>query len=444
MTTQILLNSHINPTIPSHVLTVSHNYNALVKKHTLGNQTHSSNLLTVQFLGPCILITWDLQSRIIVDSCEHLLPVTMPGLTSTPKKPFHVAVIGGGIGGLCMTIGLLHQNISCKVYEAASAFAEIGAGVSFGPNAVRAMALIDPAIREGYNRRVTTNFYPEKMKTWFDFRIGQEHWEGKAPGKVGQHIASVLASDDVGQSSVHRAHFLDELIKLVPKEVAEFGKRVKNVKAAGDKMVITFSDGSTAEADAVLGCDGIKSRTKEILLGKEHETAHAVFSGKYAYRGLIPMDKAIKAVGEEYARNSQMYLGQHGHVLTFPIEKGDTMNVVAFRTKKDGKWDDEEWVLPMKKEDMFDDFAAWGDSVKQILFVGLLNPLVITYTDKWTCSSWRSRMFGPCSITLLLLRFTKGICVLLVTLHTGPHRTKALELGKPSRMHLCFQTSWAR
>jgi salicylate hydroxylase len=297
---------------------------------------------------------------------------------NAPKKPFHIAVVGGGIGGLCMTVGLLHQNISCKVYEAASAFAEIGAGVSFGPNAVQAMSLIDPAISEGYDRRATTNGWPEKLKTWFDFRIGQENWEGEAPGKVGQHVANVLASDGIGQSSVHRAHFLDELVQLVPKEIAEFGKRLESVEAKGDKMVLTFSDGTTAEADAVLGCDGIKSKTREIVLGRDNEASHAVFSGKYAYRGLIPMDKAIGAVGEELAVNSQMYMGKSGHVLTFPIEKGNTMNVVAFRAKNDGKWDDDQWVLPMKKEDMFSDFADWGDSVKQILSVSLFQSLRVT------------------------------------------------------------------
>lgn len=54
-------------------------------------------------------------------------------------------------------------------------------------------------------------------------------------------------------------------------------------------------------------------------------------------------------MGDELARNSQMYVGYHGHVLTFPIEKGEIMNVGAFRTKRDGKWKDENWVLPIQR-----------------------------------------------------------------------------------------------
>jgi len=292
--------------------------------------------------------------------------------SKTSPKPFHIAVCGGGIGGLCTAIGLLHQNIPVTLYEAAPAFAEIGAGVSFGPNAIRAMSLIDPAIKEGYDTLATSNAWEEKKPLWFDFNLGvkEEGWKDLAPPKEwkeGQWIAAVKAGN-VGQSSVHRAHFLDVLVKLLPEGVAKFGKRVESVEnVEGGRMKLTFQDGTTAIHDAVIGCDGVKSRTREALLGKEHAELHPRFTGKYAYRGLIPMEKAVGAVGEELARNSQMYMGRSGHVLTFPIEKGRTMNVVAFQTKKDGKWEDERWVLPMKKEDMFDDFKGWGDSVQHIL-----------------------------------------------------------------------------
>lgn len=268
-----------------------------------------------------------------------------------------------------MAIGLLHQNISCTLYESAPAFAEIGAGVSFGPNAVRAMSLIDPEIEEGYKRIATSNAFPSKKTSWFDFRLGMkgDAWkELQCPGDENQEVAQVKAGN-VGQSSVHRAHFLDELVKLVPEGIARFGKRVEGVEREGEKMRLRFHDGTTAEADAVIGCDGVKSRTRQILLGEKHETTNPTFTGKYAYRGLIPMEKAVAAIGEEFARNSQMYLGEHGHLLTFPIEKGKTMNVVAFRSKADGKWEDERWVLPMNKEDMFNDFGGWGNNVQKIL-----------------------------------------------------------------------------
>ena len=165
-----------------------------------------------------------------------------------------------------------------------------------------------------------------------------------------------------------KAHFLDELVRLIPKECASFGKKVTDIVQLEDgRAQMKFHDGSTADADAVIGCDGIKSQVRPILLGSESPEAYAVFTGKYAYRGLIPMDKAVRLLGDELARNSQMYIGYHGHVLTFPIEQGKTMNVVAFRSSESGKWDDERWVLPMERARMEKDFEQWGPDVKSIL-----------------------------------------------------------------------------
>jgi salicylate hydroxylase len=61
-------------------------------------------------------------------------------------------------------------------------------------------------------------------------------------------------------------------------------------------------------------------------LGDTDATA-AVFSGKYAYRGLIPMAKAVDIMGDnEQPRTPQMFVGYHGHVLTFPIANGSIFN----------------------------------------------------------------------------------------------------------------------
>ena len=74
------------------------------------------------------------------------------------------------------------------------------------------------------------------------------------------------------------------------------------------------------------GCDGVKSKTRHIVLGEDNPATHPQFTGVSAYRGLIPMDDAAKLMGDDLARNSQMFLGKNGHILTFPIEHGATMN----------------------------------------------------------------------------------------------------------------------
>ena len=288
----------------------------------------------------------------------------MPSST-TPEiaKPLNVAVIGGGIGGLCFAIGLLRYNVTFHIYEAAHAFAEIGAGVGFGPNARQAMTLIDPRIKQGYEKYETTNHDDFAKDHFFQFRMGMDGKGGTKGLKVGDMI-STPGGPGKGMSMIHRARFLDELVKLIPKNFVSFGKKVVAVEQIMKVVRLVFEDGTVTEASAAIGCDGVKSCVRQSLFGKESD---ATFTGKYAYRGLLPMSKAIDLVGEKLARNSQAYLGYGGHVLTMPVELGAIMNVVAFHTAADGKWDDHKWVLPMRKEDMNRDFADWGKDVKNIL-----------------------------------------------------------------------------
>jgi len=244
-----------------------------------------------------------------------------PEFTRAPTKPFTIGVVGGGIAGVTLTLALLKQGIPTTLYEAAARFGEIGAGVSFGPNAQRAMALISPHVAAAFDAVATYNAWAAKRETWFDFRFGEACGGRRASG---DHIYELRCVG--GNTSTHRAHFLDEMVKLLPEGVARFDKRLVDFVQDEEGVVLRFQDGTESRHDAVIGTDGIKSRCRAVLLGEENKASKAVFSGKIAYRGLIPMDDAVKLLGEEYAKNAQMYLGLHGHVLTFCIQKGKTMN----------------------------------------------------------------------------------------------------------------------
>ncbi|KAI0197466.1 mannitol 1-phosphate dehydrogenase 2 [Astrocystis sublimbata] len=288
----------------------------------------------------------------------------------SPTKPFNLAIVGGGITGLTLAISLLKHNVPFTVYESASKFGEIGAGIGFNPNAVMSMKLISPQLEAAY-RHCRTVQIDGRENIWFTTRVGDMRkagddgktfeYAGQAGTKVGDDLFNIHYGDlsKVGQvGAVHRAHFLDQLVKLVPLSVCRFGKRLVDITKTTDSedAILHFADGTTAQHTAVLGTDGIKSQTRKVLLGSDKYDA--VFSGKCAYRGLVPMDKAIEAVGEEEARHAQMYFGYHGHILTYPIDLGRIMNVVAFASRE--KWTKENWVVGVSKEEMLADFQTWG------------------------------------------------------------------------------------
>lgn len=63
-----------------------------------------------------------------------------------------IAIIGGGIAGVVLSLGLLKRGIKVKIYEQAHNFREIGAGVAFSVNAQSSMELLDPKILEAMKR----------------------------------------------------------------------------------------------------------------------------------------------------------------------------------------------------------------------------------------------------------------------------------------------------
>ena len=278
------------------------------------------------------------------------------------QNPFTIAICGGGIAGLALAIGLLRHNVRFHLYESAHAFAEVGAGVAFGPNSLRAMSLIDRRIRERYGKEATNNAYDEDKGLWLDFYAGMDCGIGKAGEKV-----TTVCTEEAGNSTIHRARFLNELVALVPSENVTFGKRVAEVEELADGVRLHFADGGTAEASAAVGCDGVKSNLRHVVLGPDDEAAHPSFTGKYAYRGLVPMENAVSLLGDDLARNGILWLGNHGHLIHFPIEKGNTVNVVAFQTKTDGDWEDERWVLNVDRQKMESDFSDWGPAVKSLV-----------------------------------------------------------------------------
>ena len=80
-----------------------------------------------------------------------------------------------------------------------------------------------------------------------------------------------------------RAAFLDALVELVDPNITHFNKRCTSISKSSTRSTVHFSDGSTHEADVIIGADGIKS----IVRGSVVADKRLAFTNTIAYRGLV-------------------------------------------------------------------------------------------------------------------------------------------------------------
>jgi salicylate hydroxylase len=292
----------------------------------------------------------------------------------TTKSPLHIAIIGAGIGGLALAIGLLHENVPYTLYEAAGEYAMIGAGVGLGPNAMRAMDMIDKRFGELYKGISTGNMTPNREHVMMDILLMEEGL-GKQRGWDGKPIEA----ERYTRTSAHRKALLDIMTSMIPLSTVKFNKRVKTMKHVGDHVVITFSDGEVVEASAVIGCDGAKGASRAAVLGETHpELVEATYSKKYVYRSIVPMKDAEEILGF-HARDAKLFMGHQSNFMTFPIANGNQYNVVAFKLTEE-PWTHDQWTKEVSREEMLGDFAEGCDKrLVKLLDVSCPANLAIPY-----------------------------------------------------------------
>ncbi|KAJ5427187.1 FAD binding domain protein [Penicillium sp. CMV-2018d] len=274
-----------------------------------------------------------------------------------------VAIVGGGIVGLVLALGLLRRGFQVNIYEKAREFHEIGAGVAFTANAQRCMELLDPHILEAMRKVANKN--PNDHYQYVD---GYNH-QSDDPADNKEELLFQIYAGDVGFDGCHRAHFLDKLVSLLPSGVVEFQRRFNSYHDPGNgqKLALEFADGSRDEADLVVGCDGIKSRVRQTMFGNENPVSHAQYSHKVAYRGLIPMDRAVTALGRDRAFNQCMHMGPRAHILNFPVAMHTMLNVVAF-VDDPSDWSIEgKMDVPASRDEVVAAFAGWGPAVRTMV-----------------------------------------------------------------------------
>lgn len=185
--------------------------------------------------------------------------------------PLSVAIVGAGMGGLATAAALRRVGIDVRVYEQASQFGRIGAGIQIGCNAMKVLRAL------GLEARMRRHcFYPRSWNNR-DWKSGDIKFD---------MIFGESAEEKFGAPYLlaHRGDLHAALASAVPDECVRLNHKLVNLVETGDGVRLSFADGASAVADAAIGADGIHSTVRDILF----DTAPAKFTGRIAYRTTYP------------------------------------------------------------------------------------------------------------------------------------------------------------
>lgn len=256
-----------------------------------------------------------------------------------------IIVIGAGIGGLAAALTLARSGFEVSLFEQASELREIGAGIQISPNATRILHRLglEESLRHfGVRPRAAV------IRRWDDGRV------------IARQALADACEHNFGAPyyHFHRAELLDLLSAAVPDGVLHLDHRCVGVTQHEDRVEVRFHNGATADADVVVGADGIHSTVREAILGPESPR----FSGHVAYRGLVPAER-VAHLGIEVVASS--WWGPNHHFVHYFVGAGARyLNWVAATP---GEWRLESWTARGEVSEALREFEGWHPQVRAII-----------------------------------------------------------------------------
>ena len=211
----------------------------------------------------------------------------------TRKKPTF-AIVGAGIGGLTAAATLRRIGIDAQIYEQAGRFARVGAGIQMMPNSMKVLRKIGV---EEPMRRVAFQPYSHLNREW-------------DTGKIMRELPMPESLFGAPYLCMHRADLHEALAAVVPKEIIHLDKKLVGLEQTADQVMLAFADGTRAQADAVIGADGVHSAVRELIIGPDEP----IHKGRVAYRAIF---SSTQLKGLDIGGSRTKWWGPDRHIVIY-------------------------------------------------------------------------------------------------------------------------------
>ncbi|WP_353194156.1 FAD-dependent monooxygenase [Pusillimonas noertemannii] len=261
------------------------------------------------------------------------------------KSNTRIAVVGGGLGGLAAARLLQKAGVNAQVYEQAPSFLKLGAGIHISPNVMKVMRAM------GIEKELEA--------------VGSSPDRWRSRDGVSGEILFEIALGDIARQrfgasylTVRRGDFHELMLNTLQSGTIHFGKKLVELNDDGHCITLNFEDGTTDEADLVIGADGINSKIREKLLGPERPN----YTGDIAHRAMFSA-KGLK--GFESDQCSKWWSGDR-HIVIYYVDKHrDEIYYVTGVPYP--QWNTTESWLPSSRDEMREAFAGWHPAIQSLI-----------------------------------------------------------------------------
>jgi salicylate hydroxylase len=223
-----------------------------------------------------------------------------------------ILIVGGGLGGLTAALALARQGRPVRVLEGAPSFGAIGYGIQFGPNVFHVFD------RVGVSDAVLEKADSPAAVLMIDGLTGKE--VTRVP--TGPSLRARFKHPYIIIHRIDLHNVLLDACRHDPLVTLEADALVTGFTDKGEGVVVTTEDGRSFEGAALIGADGIRSRTRAHLFAD----GDPVPNGYMAFRTIVPMGNVTADVRRDIVA---LWGGPGFHIVHYPLRHGTLFNIAA-------------------------------------------------------------------------------------------------------------------
>lgn len=249
------------------------------------------------------------------------------------RRSLRILVIGGGVSGVAVARGLLHDGHDVTVFERGPSVRAAGGAVTIWSNGARVLRQLGVDLDGAGQRLSSVRILTSTGRRIATFDVGA------VADRLGEPVRMIP-----------RRVLLERLLTGFPAERLRCDSRAVEVASTRDGVRVTFEDGRSAEGSVLIGADGLHSAVRRIT-----GAPAAIPTGWCSWQGLVRLPDIADS------QLALMMIGRHGNLGLWPAGDGQVQ-----------WWFDLPWshdfVRPERPIDMIrSEFGGWSLSVDRVL-----------------------------------------------------------------------------